>query len=112
MIRKRFAALSAVVMCALPTSAFAGGNGMDVIVDGRTGTETRSVTVSLADLDLASNQDARRADSRINRAAKEVCGWMSGSIQQPTREYRACYGDALDGARADLGSLIQARRQG
>ena len=112
MSRKTLAALSAAAMlCALPATALAAGKGMDVVIDGRNGTETRSMTVSLADLDLASRHDARLADSRIDRAAKQVCGWMSGSIQQPTREYRACYGNALGGGRAGLNSLIQGQHQ-
>ncbi|EQB08569.1 hypothetical protein L288_07675 [Sphingobium quisquiliarum P25] len=111
MTKKTLAALAAAMTFALPASALAG-DGMDVIVDGRTGTETRSVIVSLADLDLGSSRDARRADSRINRAAKQVCGWMSGTILQPSREYRACFDDALSGARADLASLAQGQHQG
>lgn len=112
MTGKTLAALAAAMAFALPASALAGSTDMDVIVDGHAGTETRSITVSLADLNLASHHDARLADSRITRAAKQVCGWMNGSIQQPTREYRACFGDAIDGARNDLGTLIQAQRQG
>ena len=112
MTRKTLVALAAAITIALPASAIAGRNDMDVIVDGRAGIETRSVTVSMADLDLASNHGARLADSRITRAAKRVCGWLNGSIQQPTREFRACYGDALEGARGDLNMLVQAQRQG
>lgn len=112
MTRKTLAAMAAAMTFALPASALAGSDDMNVIVDGRAGTETRSVTVSVADLNLASHHGARLADSRITRAAKQVCGWMSGSIQQPTREYRACFSDALDSARDDLGNLIQGQHQG
>jgi UrcA family protein len=112
MTRKTMVALAAAMTFALPASASALSNDMDVIVDGRSGTETRSITVSVADLNLASSRGARVADSRINRAAKEVCGWMNGSIQQPTREFRNCYGAALDDARGDLDALAQAQRQG
>jgi UrcA family protein len=112
MTRKTLAALAAAMTLALPTSGFAFSNDMNVIVDGRTGTETRSLTVSVSDLNLARAHDARLADSRINRAAKQVCGWLNGSIQQPTRELRACYGAALDDARSDLNTLIQAQHQG
>lgn len=113
MTRMTLVALAATIALALPTAtAFASNNSMDVIVDGRTGAETRSIAVSVADLNLASSHGARLADSRITRAAKKVCGWMNGSIIPATREYRNCFGDALDDARNDLGTLIQAQRQG
>lgn len=112
MTGKMLAALVATMTLALPVAASTGGNAMDVIVDGRTGAETRSVMVSLADLNLASNHGLRMADSRITKAAQRVCGWLDGSVQQPTREYRACFGDALGDARTDLSQLVQAQRQG
>jgi UrcA family protein len=111
MTRKTVVALAAAMTFALPASALAGSNDMNLTVNAQAGTETRSVTVSLADLNLASNHGARMADSRITRAAQQVCGWMRGSIQQPSREYRACLGEALDGARGDLSNLV-ARHQG
>ena len=112
MTRKRLAALAATMAFALPASAMAGNTETNVIVDGHSGTETRSITVSVADLNLASAHGARLADNRITRAAKQVCGWMSGTVLQPTREYRTCFTAALDDARGDLGTLIQAQRQG
>ncbi|MEV5023851.1 UrcA family protein [Sphingobium sp. LMA1-1-1.1] len=113
MTRKMLVALTAAMTLALPAAnAFAGINDMEVVVDGRTGAETRSIAVSMADLNLSSTHGARMADSRITKAAKKVCGWMNGSILPATPEYRACFGDALDGARTDLNTLIQAQRQG
>ena len=113
MTRKTLVALAATISFAMPAaSAFAGINDMDVVVDGRTGAETRSLTVSMADLNLASTHGARMADSRITKAAKQVCGWMNGSILPATPDYRACFGEALDGARTDLDTLIQTQRQG
>jgi UrcA family protein len=113
MTRKTLATLAATIALTLPaTTAFAGINQMDVIVDGRTGAETRSIAVSVADLNLTSTHGARMADSRITKAAKQVCGWMNGSILPATPEYRACFGSALDGARSDLDTLAQTQRQG
>ena len=112
MTGKMLAALAATMTLALPVAASAGSNAMTVIVDGHAGTETRSVAVSVADLNLGSSHGLQLADSRITRAAKQACGWLDGSIQQPTREYRACLGTALGDARTDLGNLVQARRQG
>ena len=83
---------------------------MDVIVDGNSGAETRSVAVSVADLNLASASGIRRADYRLIRASKQVCGFVNGSIIPVTEDYRNCYGAALDGARSDLNALAQ--RQG
>ena len=100
MTRKMLVALTAAMTLALPAAnAFAGINDMDVVVDGRTGAETRSIAVSMADLNLSSTHGARMADSRITKAAKKVCGWMNGSILPATPEYRACFG-ACDEAGA------------
>jgi len=95
---------------ALPGVASAGSNDMDVIVDGNTGAETRSVAVSLADLNLARASGIRRADYRLIRASKQVCGFVNGSVLPVTEDYRNCYGAAIDGARSDLDALAQ--RQG
>lgn len=107
---KTLVALGAAMAVALPGMAMAGSNDMDVIVDGRAGTETRTIAVSVADLNLASDKGLRRADYRITRAAKQVCGWTNGSILPATPDYRACFGEALDGARDDLTAMAQ--RQG
>lgn len=110
MTRKTLVALAATMAFALPTMASAGSNNLDVVVDGRTGAETRSIAVSLADLNLASANGMRRADYRLIRASKQVCGYVNGSILPVTNDYRVCYDGAIDGARSDLNELAQ--RQG
>lgn len=110
MTSKTLVAFAATIALALPGVASAGSNDMDVIVDGRAGTETRSIAVSLADLNLASANGLRRADYRVTRAAKQVCGFVNGSVLPITNDYRSCFGQALDGARSDLSSIAQ--RQG
>jgi len=107
MPKNMLVALAATMALALPGVASAGSNDMDVVVDGHSGTETRSVAVSLADLNLASNNGLRRADSRLVRASKQVCGWVNGSVLPVTDDYRSCFGSAIDGARSDLGTLAQ-----
>ncbi|QGP79501.1 UrcA family protein [Sphingobium sp. CAP-1] len=107
MTNKMLVALAATMALALPGVASAGSNDMDVIVDGHAGTETRTIAVSVADLNLASSNGMRRADSRLVRASKQVCGWVNGSILPVTDDYRACYGTAIEGARSDLNSLAQ-----
>ena len=86
-------ALAATMALALPGVASAGNDNMDVIVDGRAGTETRSIAVSVADLNLASTAGLRRADYRVTRAAKQVCGFVNGSIIPVTQDYRNCFGE-------------------
>lgn len=112
MTSKKLAALAAALALALPAASLAASSDTNVIVDGHAGTETRSIRVSLGDLNLASSRGARMADSRVMRAAQKVCGFMNGSVQHPTREYRTCFGEALTDAREDLGALIQAQAQG
>lgn len=107
MTKKTLVALAATMALALPGVASAGSNDMDVVVDGHAGTETRSIAVSVADLNLASTSGMRRADSRLVRASKQVCGWVNGSVLPITDDYRACYGSAIDGARSDLNTLAQ-----
>lgn len=107
MTGKTLVALAVLMVFASPGAANAGNGGMDVIVDGRAGTETRTLAVSLADLDLASTNGLRRADSRLVRASKQVCGWVNGSVIPASDAYRACYGSAIEGARSDLGTLAQ-----
>lgn len=107
MNKKTLVALAATIALALPGMASAGSNDMDVIVDGNTGAETRTVAVSVADLNLASSNDLRRADYRLIRASKQVCGFVSGSVLPVTEDYRNCYGSAIEGARSDLNSLAQ-----
>lgn len=110
MTAKTLVALAATMALALPGVASAGNDNMDVIVDGRAGTETRSIAVSVADLNLASSAGLRRADYRVTRAAKQVCGFVNGSIIPVTEDYRNCFGEALTGARSDLNAMAQ--RQG
>ncbi len=107
MMKKTLVAMAATLALSLPGIASAGSTDMDVIVDGSTGAQTRSVTVSLTDLNLASQSDLRRADYRLIRASKQVCGYVSGSIMPVTNDYRTCYGEAIGGARNDLNTLAQ-----
>jgi UrcA family protein len=107
MTKKTLAVLAASMALALPGLANAGNSDMDVIVDGNTGAQTRSVAVSVADLNLAKQGDLRRADYRLIRASKQVCGYVSGSVMPVTDDYRNCYGSAIEGARADLNTLAQ-----
>jgi UrcA family protein len=112
MTGKMLVALAATLACALPTAALAGSTNTDVIVNGDTGAVTRTRAVTVADLNLASERGYRTADSRLVRAAKSVCGHVSGSIMPVTEDYRTCFGSAIDGARSDLDTLKQAQGAG
>ena len=107
MTKKMLVAMAATLALSLPGIASAGNTDMNVIVDGNTGAQTRSVTVSLTDLNLAKQADLRRADYRLVRASKQVCGYVNGSVLPVTDDYRNCYGDAIDSARNDLNTLAQ-----
>ena len=107
MTKKTLVALAATMALALPGVASAGSAEMDVTVDGHAGTETRSIAVTVADLNLASTNGMRRADSRLVRASKQVCGWVNGSVLPVTDGFRTCYGSAIDSARSDLNMLVQ-----
>ncbi len=107
MTKKMLVAMAATMALALPGVASAGSNDMDVIVDGHAGTETRSLAVSVADLNLTSTTGMRRADSRLVRASKQVCGYVNGSVLPVTDDYRTCFGSAIEGARTDLSTLAQ-----
>ncbi len=80
MTKKTLVAMAATLALALPGMAIAGNSSNEVVVDGTTG------------------------------LAKQVCGWVNGSILPATPDYRDCVGSALDGARSDLNALAQ--RQG
>ena len=110
MSKTTLAVLAASLTLALPGMASAGSNSIDVIVDGRNGAETRSIAVPVHDLNLNSASGLRRADYRLIRASKQVCGYVNGSVLPVTDDYRTCYGSAIEGARSDLNSLAQ--RQG
>ncbi len=110
MTRKMLVALAATMAVALPTAASALSNNYDVIVDGQTGNEIHSIGVRVGDLNLADPRGYRMADYRVTKAAKKVCGFVNGSVVPETRDYRTCFGDALEGARSDLDKLAGAQQ--
>ena len=75
--------------------------------------ETVSVRVKLADLDLASSAGAAAGLRRIHNAAKEICGpdESFGGFEMG-RVYRACVKDSVDRAVARLDNPIVAALNG
>lgn len=64
--------------------------------------ETRSVAVSVADLNLASGEGRARAEQRIARAAKAVCGGGPERSLAAAADYERCRNQALSSATAVL----------
>jgi UrcA family protein len=112
MTKKMTVALAATLACALPSLAVAGTTNLDVIVDGRTGAVTRALPVMVSDLNLAKPGDYRRADSRLIRAARDVCGYAPESVMPTKGDYRTCYSAAIEGARSELDAKAQAQHAG
>lgn len=65
----------------------------------------KSVTVSYADLDLATADGKGRLDGRIGRAAAMVCGVSSRELAQE-RGIQACRTDAVADARAQIATVV------
>ncbi len=112
MSKTMLVAFAATLAFALPTAASALSTNYDVLVNATAGTETRTIGVSVADLNLASDHGLRVADSRITRAARQVCGYVRGSVIKPTNDYRTCFDAALGDAQQELDTLAQVKRQG
>lgn len=89
-------AVAALGACAaINSSALADSTAPDVA----------SVIVSVRDLDLGNDGDARLALQRIKAAAREVCG-DAPSIKDLTREalYRSCVDEAVERSVQTLGA--------
>jgi UrcA family protein len=62
------------------------------------------VEVSLAGLNLATQQDAKTAYSRLRNAAKTVCRPLESTDPRGRMRHKQCYQDALANAVADVNS--------
>jgi UrcA family protein len=109
MTRKALIAASAAALL-FPIAAVANDSVSDVVVTGDPSVETRSVVVSVADLDLRSDRAVRTADSRVRRAANKLCAGMSGSSLVANQA--SCVSDAFADARVQLNSRIADARAG
>ena len=65
-------------------------------------TEDRSVTVSIADLNLANPSDAVRLDYRLQAAARQVCGPDQGADTKARQQMSDCQTIALRRAKAQV----------
>jgi len=64
--------------------------------------EDRSVTVSIADLDLANPSDAARLGHRLHAAARQVCGPDQGADTKARQQMSDCQTIALRRANAQV----------
>jgi len=99
----------ALALCVSAASVQAG-NGSP---SHDTAFETRSITVRYADLDLDSADDLDALNSRIERAARQVCGRADGRNLAMVAQWRACRSEALDTAisRVDNAQLSKLHRE-
>lgn len=101
---------AALVALLLPMAATARSVGNDMLVTGEYRGETRSMTVTLADLNLRHDRAVDRAESRIRYALKQVCDINSARELYEKRDYKACYDPAMDSARSDLDKRVAIAR--
>lgn len=78
----------------------------------RRGTESRSVTVRYADLDLSGAAGAHTLYVRLKTAARVVCGPAAGHSIAEHQDWKLCYANALDAAVAQTGSATVAALHG
>lgn len=83
-----------------------------VIVSGTYGSETQTIRVSVADLDLRRDPAVDVADQRIRNAAERVCDKASARKLYQKRDFARCYEPAISEARGELDSLVSTARAG
>lgn len=98
MTRKTLAALAASFAFVLPMAANAND---DIVVNRATGEETRKIAVSLNDLNLGSAEGRRAADKRVERAARVVCAWATGTVL-PEAAFQSCFTAAVKEGRDQM----------
>lgn len=71
--------------------------------------EQQSVSVRYTDLDLATEQGRAELESRIDRAAEQICGINETTLgtRVPSRETRACVRDAKRALDRQFAELVR-----
>ena len=67
--------------------------------------ETRSVTVSYADLDLTKEAGIESLYQRLRTAARQVCGSKDSRYLEDVREWQRCHDAALENAVNNFGNV-------
>jgi len=75
---------------------------------------TNSITVSHADLDLATPAGQRRLERRIAFAARKICGLdtQDTGTRLVPRDVTECYNAALGSVRERVAAAIESSRRG
>jgi UrcA family protein len=73
---------------------------------GGTSSETRSVKVRYADLNLSTREGATALYGRLKRAAREVCGldYLQPEERTQSNKWKTCYDDAIGAAVTKVNS--------
>lgn len=76
--------------------------------------EARSQEISFAGLDLDTAEGQRMLDQRIERAAREVCGYDELSVGTRIRsnEARYCVAKARTTAKQQVAAMLEDQRRG
>jgi UrcA family protein len=74
------------------------------------GTETRSATVRVADLNLSTASGLATFRDRVRFAANEVCGVTAGGALQEAEQVARCHGQVRRSAERGLGLTLAARQ--
>lgn len=101
--------IASLAACALGSSASADAQGVtQVVVTGTkaaVGSETRSKTVSYADLDLSKSAGLGTLLDRIHNAASDVCSPApSGSDARESADFKRCVRHAVNSALRKVGN--------
>lgn len=105
--------IAGALCCAFaPATARTNEPGSDMTVTGELRGITRAKVVSLRDLDLRRDAHVARADSRLRFASKQVCDTSATQDLYQKRDYSVCFGQALTGARGELGRQVTLARGG
>jgi UrcA family protein len=74
--------------------------------------EYRSVTVSYADLNLNSEEGAKRLQYRITSAARKVCGPRPSRNLKYMMDYQQCFKVAANGGKKAMVTLLAQAKDG
>lgn len=76
--------------------------------------EYRTQQISIAGLDLETAEGQRMLEQRVERAAREVCGYDRVQIGTRIRsnESRVCFAKAKSNARQQVAAIIENQRRG
>lgn len=76
--------------------------------------DTRTTGVSVADLDLSTEEGRRALDQRISNAAREVCGMNEREVGSniASRESRRCFQDAKRQMQQHFAQRIENESRG